>query len=324
MTPVSAPRKHNALLGPSPVVLVTGASTGIGLALAHQLRARSELRLVLTAREHSLPRLREAGFEEDERLWLRPLDINQGEARLALIDEVHSSWGGVDVLVNNAAVAYRAVTEHLEPDEAVAQLATNFLAPMELTRLVLPLMRARRRGRIVNVSSVSGMMAMPTMGAYSASKFALEGASESLWYELKPWNVHVTLVQPGFINSQSFRRVVHSRLAKASMRDPDDPYHPVYASMTPFIERLMQSALASPESVARRIVRTLDRAHPPLRISASVDARLFFLLRRLLPRRLYHRVLYHALPGVNRWGPRKQPEAPPRPAPDPAAPETSD
>jgi short-subunit dehydrogenase len=156
----------------------------------------------------------------------------------------------------------------------------------------------------VNVSSVGGMMAMPTMGLYSASKFALEGASEALWYEMRPWGVHVTLVQPGFIRSESFQNVRLSRDAEAMRSIDDNPYGAVYDSMTPFIETLMNWAIATPDTVARCIVRTLERSNPPLRVSATMDARIFYMLRRLLPRRLYHAVLYRCLPNVGRWGPR--------------------
>lgn len=122
-----------------------------------------------------------------------------------MVAEAEARWGGVDVLVNNAGVAYRAVVEHVTEEDRLRQFGVNFLGPMEMVRLCLPSMRKKRAGRIINVSSVSGMMAMPTMGVYCASKFALEGASEALWYEVKPWNIRVTLVQPGFINSDSFQ-----------------------------------------------------------------------------------------------------------------------
>jgi NAD(P)-dependent dehydrogenase (short-subunit alcohol dehydrogenase family) len=304
LTDVVRHRRCNELLPPDPVVLVTGCSSGIGLALARQLAAWPEARLLLTARESSLSRLRAAGFEDSERLRMRALDVVDAAQRAGVVAEADADWGGVDVLINNAGITYRSVTEHLQPDEALDQLQTNFLAPMDLVRLVLPSMRRKRVGRIVNVSSVSGMMAMPTMGAYSASKFALEGATESLWYELRPWNIHVTLVQPGFVHSNAFRRVRYAQAARRSEQDEVDEYSVIYRSMGPFIQRLMSLALASPESVARRTLATLDHPQPPLRVSATVDARAFYLLRRWLPRRAYHALLYRALPGVRDWGPR--------------------
>jgi short-subunit dehydrogenase len=287
----------------APVVLVTGCASGIGLALVHRLRDWRGAHLIVTARATSLDRVRRAGIEETERLWLRALDVTLNSERRGVVSEIDEKLGGVDILINNAGLTFRSTHEHLHIDEIDEQLAVNFSGPMDLARLVLPSMRAKRSGHIVNVSSVGGMMAMPTMGLYSASKFALEGASEALWYEMRPWNVHVTLVQPGFIRSDSFRNVRLSREAEAVRDVGDDPYHAVYESMIPFIETLMNRAIAKPDTVARRILRTLERPHPPLRVSATIDARVFYMLRRLLPRRLYHAVLYRCLPRVNSWGP---------------------
>ena len=135
---------------------------------------------------------------------LLPLDVTVESERRAALEAVAARWGGVDVLVNNAGLSYRAVTEHVTEADRLAQLDANFIGPMELTKLALPHMREQRYGRIINVPSVGGMTAMPTMSIYSASKFALEGASESLWYEMRPFGVRVSLVRPGFINSDGW------------------------------------------------------------------------------------------------------------------------
>ncbi len=294
-------------------VLVTGASTGLGLAVAKRLIADTPHRLILTARASSLERFAAHGITESPRIWLRPLDVVDAAQRQQLIAEANARWGGVDILVNNAGVSYRSVVEHVSEPERLAQMNINFRSPMELARLVLPHMRAQRWGRIINVSSVSGMMAMPTMAVYTASKFALEGATESLWYEVKPWNIKVSLVEPGFINSSSFQHVHLTELSANSIRDERDPYNAHYVHMAPFIARMMKHAFATPDKVARTIVKTIARKSPPLRVPATIDAWLFAMLRRFLPRRLYHAVLYRALPNVRHWG------NPLPPAPDRAA-----
>jgi NAD(P)-dependent dehydrogenase (short-subunit alcohol dehydrogenase family) len=284
---------------PLPVVLVTGTSSGIGLALARRLRGLP-YRTVATARATSLHRLADAGLTETDRFHPRALDVTDPHQREELIEEVTRQWGGVDILVNNAGVSFRAVIEHLSEAETLDQLAVNFLGPMDLIRLVLPHMRGQMGGRIINVSSVGGMMAMPTMGAYSASKFALEGASEALWYEMRPWNIRVSLVQPGFIRSDSFTHTYMSARARSSVAAADE-YEPYYSAMGDFIARLMGRAFATPDTVARRIVSLMTRKRPPLRVSATLDARFFYILRRLLPRRVYHRILYHSLPTPGKW-----------------------
>ena len=282
-------------------VLVTGASTGLGLALARRL-LDSEHRLILTARGESVERFKDAAIEEGERVHLRRLDVTSAAERHAVIEEADDRWGGVDVLVNNAGVMYRAVLEHVSDDERVAQMDVNYLAPMDLIRLVLPRMRARRDGRIINVSSVGGMMAMPTMAAYSASKFALEGATESLFYEVRPWNIKVSLVQPGFIHSEAYANVRFTAESRHARDDVHAAYHAHYEHMAPFIARLMRWSRATPEKVAKTIVKVMRKRRPPLRVPATFDAHLFAWFRRWMPRSLYHWVLYRMLPDVRRWG----------------------
>lgn len=286
------------------VVLITGASTGLGLALAKEL-LRADFRLVLTARSKAMARFAEHGIVESERVRLRAMDVTSASERERVVDEAEATWGGVDVLVNNAGVAFRSVVEHVRDDERLQQMDVNFLAPMELVRLVLPSMREKRRGRILDVSSVGGMMAMPTMAVYSASKWALEGATEALWYEVRPWNVHVTLVEPGFVHSAGILNTRYTHDSALSAEDGHVAYHAHYVHMTPFLERLARAAHATPESIARRMHRLMRMRSPPLRAPVTIDAHLFSMLRRALPQRLYHAVLYRCLPSVGSWGPHQ-------------------
>jgi short-subunit dehydrogenase len=282
----------------SPVVLVTGASSGIGFALAKFLQ-KTDYRAVLTARPSSVSRLQKF-FLPNEHTLILPLDITEASQRESVICEIEKKWGGVDILVNNAGISYRAVVEHMSNEEELHQLNTNYLSAMALTRLVLPYMRSKRSGKIINVSSVGGMMAMPTMSAYSASKFALEGATESLWYEMHPWNVSVTLIQPGFIHSSSFEHVFHSKRELSDLNH-ESPYHHYYEYMEPFISKMMNMSLSTSEDVAKKILKTMNKKNPPLRVPATLDAYIFSWLRRLLPRWIYHKVLYWFLPKIRKW-----------------------
>lgn len=284
-----------------PLVLLTGASTGLGLAIARLLVAE-QCRVVLTARADSASRFARAGLVESDQLFLRVLDVSSAPEREGLMGELNETFGGVDVLINNAGIAYRTVVEHWDDRAWNEIMEVDVRAPMELARLALPAMRARHSGRILNISSVGGMMAMPTMSLYSAAKFALEGATEALWYEVRPWGIEVSLIEPGFIRSDSFRSTRFTRRSFRGAMDHDDPYHAHYLHMAGFIERMMEYAPATPEHVARCVLRTLRRRHPPLRVYATPDAHLFALLRRLLPRGLYHGILYRALPQVRAWG----------------------
>jgi short-subunit dehydrogenase len=282
------------------VVLITGTSSGIGAALA-KLLWRSDFNVVATSRKESLSRLADYDLTEHESFHVRPMDVTNSTERKLLVDEINDRWGGVDILVNNAGISYRSVIEHMTEQEELRQQQVNFIGPMELTKLVLPQMRKQRWGRIINVSSVGGMMAMPTMGSYSASKFALEGASEALSYELKPWNIKVALVRPGFVHSDSYKHVVLSEHGKLSVNDERSDYHNYYRYMACFVERLMSRTWATPESVAKRIEAVILAADPPLRVAGTSDAYLFGMLRRMLPQRLYHYLLYRNLPNIDTW-----------------------
>ena len=284
------------------VVLITGASTGLGLALTKELHQCGKYHVIATARRSSLGRFSDANVTESENLWIRPLDVLSKTERDAVINEAVDKFGGVDVLVNNAGYCLRSVVEQVNEIERLRQIDTNFRAPMALIRGVLPHMRKKRSGHIINLSSVGGMMAMPTMSIYSASKFALEGATEALWYEVRPWKINVCLIQPGFINSDSFKNVKLTRESQKSIRDKNNPYYYHYKSMAPFIAKMMNLSPSTPETIAKKIHKVIESKNPPLRIPVTIDAYVFGILRKILPRNFYHFLMYYSLPKVFRWG----------------------
>lgn len=282
-----------------PVILVTGCASGIGWAIAKILLKQTQYRIVLTAREKSLYRVRE-GFVEDDRLWILPLDITSDTSRRETIRIIEGRWGGVNVLVSNAGISYRAVVEHMNSKEEIQQMDTNYLGPMELIRLVLPGMRKVGRGKIIAVSSVSGMLSMPTMSSYSASKHALEGALESLWYEARPYGIDVSLIQPGFIRSNSFKNVYYTDKSDPKVALEGD-YKDFYLNMTPFVEKLMAISPTTPKTVAQKILKVIKWEAPPLWVPATWDAVLFYYIRRIMPRRYLLPFLYMCLPKASSW-----------------------
>jgi short-subunit dehydrogenase len=285
-----------------PVVLITGCSSGIGLSTAQLLYQKTHFRVVVTAREKSLGVVRNL-FQENENFWILPLDVADEDSRKKLVDEVLQRWGRVDVLVNNAGICYRSVLEEMQDKDELLQMSTNYLGPVSLIRLLLPSMRKNGVGKIINISSVSGMLAMPTMASYSASKFALEGAMEALWYEARPFGINVSLVQPGFVRSDSHTKVKYSVRSQLSSK-LDRPYTDIYKEMVPFIERFMKWGLVTSEDVAELVYNVIKTENPPLWVPASLDAEFFYYLKRWFPRRLLMPFFYWTLPGSDKWGHR--------------------
>ncbi|MCC2679813.1 MAG: hypothetical protein K0R29_2389 [Pseudobdellovibrio sp.] len=283
-----------------PVVIVTGCGSGIGLEMARQLYFRDDIITIITTRKKSL-HLLHWEFTESSHFLIRELDITNEDNIYSLIQEVTEKFKRVDVIINNAAVCFRSVVEHMDVDSELLQLKTNYLGPFSLIRSALPIMREQRSGCIINISSVSGMLAMPTMGSYSASKHALEGATEALWYEGRPFGINVNLVQLGFVHSDSFKKVVYSKKAEmsAKLKGPHSEY---YTSMTPMIERLMGFSTSSSTKVASKIISLIDNPTAQLRLPLTPDARLFGLMRKIVPSFILNRLLYLLLPGSLKWG----------------------
>ena len=281
------------------VVLITGTSSGVGLEFL-KIYSSEKYFVVATVLEHSLELLKKERIQENDSLWIRTLDVQNVDRQQEIVKEINEKLGGVDILINNAGVSYRTVVEDMTPEDEMMQMSVNYLGPLNLIRLVLPGMREKRAGHIINISSVSGMMAMPTMASYSASKWALEGATEALWYEMKPWGVKVSCVQPGFINSLSFQKVFQSKKLKNDEGYPG--YSPYYKFMSKFVSNFMQHAPYNARDVAKVILKTMETKKPRMRIPATPDAWAFYFFRRWVPSKVYHWLLYKNLPGIKYWG----------------------
>lgn len=272
-----------------PVMLVTGCSSGIGLELAQILAEVQDYRVVLTARTSSLPFMR-YHFVETDRLVIEKMDLRDTNEIQSAVANVIERWGRIDVVVNNAGVCYRSVVEHMDAESELEQMQTNYLGPMALIRHVLPSMRERGRGKIINVSSVAGSLGMPTMASYGASKHAIEAASEALWYEMKPLGINVSVIRPGFVNSSSFNRIVSPEKATlaGSLRGP---YADFYEFMNTLIGWCMRRSPSTSKSVAKHVLKVIQKQNPPLWVHATFDARLFHLLKRVIPANWFHRMI---------------------------------
>jgi NAD(P)-dependent dehydrogenase (short-subunit alcohol dehydrogenase family) len=230
-------------------VLITGASRGIGRATALELSRRGH-RVIATAR--SVEALKD--LPVDMRLRLDVTDQASVDAAVAAAEEI-------DVLVSNAGETLRAPVESVPLREVERLFQLNTLGALRVTQAVLPAMRNRGSGRIVYVSSVLGRIAIPLLGAYAASKWALEAIAETLAVEAGPLGVHVTILEPGGVSSGGGERAPVYLTA-------DDPYRPLLAQLA-----ALRAEPVTVEDVARIVAATIDDSAPPLRIPIGDLAR---------------------------------------------------
>ena len=178
----------------TPVWLITGCSAGLGRALAELIVARG-WRAVVTARDAA--QVRPIAEGAGNRALALDLDVTRPDQIAAVVATARDKFGRVDVLVNNAGYGYQSTVEEGQEDEIRAQFDTNVFGLFAVTRAVLPIMRARRSGHIINVTSVAGLIGFPGSGYYAASKHAIEGWSDALRAEVQPLGIGVTCVEPG-------------------------------------------------------------------------------------------------------------------------------
>ena len=272
------------------VVVVTGARSGIGREICVAAAARGHV-VYAGLRDPSTGGELLSRATGDVRPL--PLDVTDAAQRDAAIARIVAEEGRIDALVNNAGVALGGVLEEVDEDELRRVLDVNVVATWAMTRAVLPVMRARRAGRIVNVSSASGRMAIPCLGVYATSKFALEGMSEAMRHELRPWGVDVVLVEPGAYATDIWTR---NRTLSRSASRTDSPYGAYRAAVDAFVSDYSTRNMRPPAEVGAYIVDLLEaRGRPRLRHPIGPGARMRELAVRLLPFGLIERVVDRAV-----------------------------
>lgn len=273
-----------------PLAFVTGASSGFGLGASIELAKRGFFVIATMRdmnREAKLMELAEqAGVQRSIRC--HQLDVTN-EARIsALVTDVLMEYGRIDVLVNNAGIAVAGFVEELTMDDWRQQFETNFFGMVAVTKSILPVFRNSRAGRIINIGSVSGRFGFPAMGPYVASKFAMEGFSESLRLEMLPFNVYVSLIEPGAFKTSIWDRS-HIRTA------PYTSYESQRNALQKRMEQTVESA-GDPDAVVRLIARIAASPAPPkLRYPIGKGVRRNLALKAMLPWEWLERVMVRAM-----------------------------
>jgi NAD(P)-dependent dehydrogenase (short-subunit alcohol dehydrogenase family) len=269
--------------------LITGASSGFGLLTTITL-ARRGWRVLATMRDlnrrtHLEDAARTANIPAD-RIEIHPLDVTHNDQIAAIAALVEQRQTPLHALINNAGFAAPGFADDVTDAELRQQFDTNFFGAAAVTRAFLPQLRRQGFGHIVMLSSISGRLGFPGVGSYAAAKFALEGWTESLRYEMKPLGIQVALVEPG-----AFETDIWTRNAKLSARvlDPASPNANRIAKWRTRVQGGRKKA--NPQVVADTIARILDDPHPRLRYVVGTDAKMGLLLRKLLPAPLFEAVI---------------------------------
>jgi NAD(P)-dependent dehydrogenase (short-subunit alcohol dehydrogenase family) len=246
----------------SPVWFITGCSTGLGRALAIAVLQKGH-RAAVTARDPGQVRDIVAGYPH--KAIALQLDVaSEAQINRAVI-AAEKAFGRIDVLVNNAGYGYLAAVEEGEESEIRAMFETNFFGLAVLTRRVLPGMRNRKRGHVINVSSVGGLIGNPSAGYYNATKFAVEGLSEALAKEVEPLGLHVTVIEPG-----PFRTDWAGRSLKIP-RNEIEAYTSTAGARRNQIAGYNGKQAGDPERAAQAIIRVAESPNPPMNLILGKD-----------------------------------------------------
>ncbi len=248
------------------IIVITGASSGFGKATAQ----------LLSQQGHTVYGLCRRALE-DKTIHYLQCDVRNRSQVAAAVEKIVGEQGRVDVLVNNAGMGIGGALELATEEEIDLQMGTNFMGCVNMCQAVLPYMRKQRSGKIINLSSIGGLMGLPYQGFYSASKFAIEGFTEALAAEVTRFGIRVCMVEPGdFATGFTGSR----RNSQPSLEDAD--YGPVFKNTLAIIEKEENGGL-QPEVLARRIAKLVEMKRPPLRnVVANLEQWLSTVIKRIL------------------------------------------
>lgn len=269
---------------PAPVVLITGCSSGFGLLTAARLATQGH-HVIATMRDLNKQNgLRSEVNRRGGQVDILRLDVTDQYMIRETVSWISSKYGYVDVLVNNAGYGIGGFFEDLTQEEIRAQMEVNFFGAQNMTRAVIPLMRQRRRGKIINISSVAGFSTSPAFSAYNASKWALEAFSESLRYELRFFGIDVLLVEPGTYQTKIFYENAHYA---ANFDNPQSPYYLMSRHLKKKVMAYVKDCRKDPEEIGIMVEKLIRAKNPPFRNIPDMEGQILYILRRCLPFRVY-------------------------------------
>ncbi|HEY6885998.1 MAG TPA: SDR family oxidoreductase [Nitrososphaeraceae archaeon] len=249
------------------VAVVTGTSTGIGYETSLMLARNGFLTYATMRNLNKSENIKLIATKEKLPIHVKQLDVTNDVSVKNAVQTILSETGRIDVLVNNAGYVLSGAFEDLAMDEVKAQYETNVFGLIRTTQAVLPTMRNQKSGIIVNISSAAGRFGYPAGSAYVSTKFAVEGLSESMSYELEPFGIKVVVVEPGVIRTNIFNSVV---VAKKS-QDPNSPYSQIMQKMATGFEEMLKNASSSADLVAKVVLSAVTNENSNIRYLAGKD-----------------------------------------------------
>lgn len=266
------------------VVLITGASSGMGKVMAQLLAEKGFKVYAVARRMEKMQDLAKTGIN------VFPMDVTDENSMECGVKKILSNEGRIDVLINNADFGSYGAIEEVSPKDARYQLEVNVFGAVRLIQLVLPYMRAQRSGRIINISSIGGKVAMPMGGWYHASKFALEALSDSLRAEVKQFGIDVVVIEPGGVRSEWADIAVEHGL-----KNSGEGAYSTMAGKFAGLQKTFAHRLAEPMVIARIVLKALLACRPKTRYAAGFMAGPVLTMRRLLPDRLMDKLMLNQL-----------------------------
>ncbi|WP_167043117.1 SDR family NAD(P)-dependent oxidoreductase [Salinibacterium sp. ZJ454] len=243
---------------------ITGAGRGLGVDIA-QAALKAGHQVVATGR--AADRVRQAIGDHDNLLAVA-LDITDPNAASAAAERAMERFGSIDVLVNNAGNFYAGFFEVISDEQFRAQMETNFFGQLTVTRAILPIMRQQRGGHVITISSTAGLVGQEFVAAYSASKFALEGWMESLRFDLEPYGIRTTIVEPGFFRTELLVEGASTLWPELTIEDYDERTKATIAAWS----SMNGKQGGDPRKLAAALITIAGSAEPPLRFLAGADA----------------------------------------------------
>lgn len=269
------------------VVLITGASSGMGKAIAMELVSRG-FKVYGTSRKHQGDKYTETISTSNENagfLRMIQLDVCNEESVKNAIYIVLEEEGRIDILINNAGFGIAGSIEDTSISEAYSQMDTNFFGMLRMCRNVLPIMREKKNGLIINISSVAGFVSIPFQSMYSASKYAIEAVSEAMRIELKPFGVKVSMIEPGDTKTG----FTEKRQYTAASGD-DSVYRKRFIKAITSMEKSEMNG-PGPHKIVNAVIRIIESKNPPIRITPGFSYKAVAFLKRLLPSRFVEYIL---------------------------------